>query len=111
MHEMKLFNKPFELIQNGTKTIELRLYDKKRLELKIGDTIIFTNRKTGDQIKTKVINLHICKNFSELYSMFDKKLFGYAENETADPEDMEVYYSEEELEEYGVVGIEIELIN
>ena len=29
-HEMKLNNGPFEQIKNGTKTIELRLYDEKR---------------------------------------------------------------------------------
>lgn len=29
-HQMKLNNEPFESIKNGTKTIELRLYDEKR---------------------------------------------------------------------------------
>lgn len=34
-HEIKLNNGPFELIKNGTKTIELRLNDEKRQLLKI----------------------------------------------------------------------------
>ena len=29
-HKMKLKDKPFNSIKNGTKTIELRLYDEKR---------------------------------------------------------------------------------
>ena len=29
-HEMRLHDEPFNLIKNGTKTIELRLYDEKR---------------------------------------------------------------------------------
>lgn len=29
-HNMKLNNEPFELIENGSKKIELRLYDEKR---------------------------------------------------------------------------------
>ena len=35
---------------------------------------------------------------------------GYSEDEEAKPEDMELYYSKEEQEKYGVVGIEIQLI-
>lgn len=34
-HEIKLNNRPFERIKNGTKAIELRLNDEKRQLLKI----------------------------------------------------------------------------
>ena len=34
-HEMNLNRKPFESIKNGSKTIELRLYDEKRQKLNI----------------------------------------------------------------------------
>lgn len=36
MHEMRLHNEPFELIRNGSKTIEMRLYDEKRQLIKVG---------------------------------------------------------------------------
>ena len=65
-HEMRLHSGPFDLIKNGTKTIELRLYDEKRKLIK--------------------------------------------ENDIKDPKDMEIYYSKEKQCQYGVVGIEIELI-
>ena len=35
IHKMKLNENPFERIKNGTKTVECRLYDDKRI--KIGD--------------------------------------------------------------------------
>ena len=35
---------------------------------------------------------------------------GYSEDEDADPKDMEQYYSKEEQDKYGVVGIEIKLV-
>ena len=41
IHQMKLNNKPFNMIKNGRKNIELRLYDEKRRKLNIGDEIIF----------------------------------------------------------------------
>lgn len=37
---MRLHNKPFELIKNGSKSIELRLNDEKRKLIKVGDIII-----------------------------------------------------------------------
>ena len=42
LHKMKLNESPFERIKNGTKTIEFRLFDKKRQQIKIGDKIEFS---------------------------------------------------------------------
>lgn len=110
MHELRLHNNPFELIKNGTKTIEMRLYDEKRKLIKEGDKLEFTNRVTGEKLKTEVIKLHLFNNFEELYNAFDSISLGYKENEVVDPKDMEKYYSKEEQCKYGVVGIEIKLI-
>jgi len=110
IHKMRLHKEPFELIENGTKTIELRLYDEKRQLIKRNDIIEFENRTTQKIIKTQVINLHIYNNFEELYKNFNKVSLGYKENEEANPKDMELYYSKEEQSKYGVVGIEINLI-
>ena len=46
-------------------------------------------------------------NFEELYKHFDKISLGYAEDEIADPKDMEQYYPQDKQEKYGVLGIEI----
>lgn len=107
---MRLHKGPFELIKNGSKTIELRLYDEKRQMINIGDTITFENRSGGDKIQVKVIALYIYPSFEELYKHFDKISIGYKEDEEADPKDMELYYSSEDQSKYGVVGIEMELI-
>ena len=110
MHEMRLHNSPFNLIKSGTKTIELRLNDEKRSLIKIGDKIEFTNRITEEKIVVEVIKLHRYDSFFELYKHFDKVSMGYDEDEEADPKDMEQYYSKEEQDKYGVLGIEIKLI-
>lgn len=109
-HEMKLHDGPFKCIQNKTKTIELRLLDEKRSLIKENDTIEFTNRTTEEKITVRVIKLHKYPNFEELYKHHDKVSMGYEEGEDAKPEDMELYYSKEEQQNFGVVGIEIELI-
>lgn len=110
LHEMRLHDEPFKLIQSGTKTIELRLYDEKRQQIQVGDIIEFTSRATGEIQKTKVIAMHIYSCFADLYRDYDKVSLGYGKDEVAKPEDMELYYSKEEQEKYGVVGIEIELL-
>lgn len=110
MHEMRLYEKPFNMILNGHKKIELRLYDEKRKKIKVGDIIIFTNLDGGNKLKVKVKDLHIFKNFGELFKNFDKELLGYGSTENASPNDMLEYYSKEEQRKYGVVGIEIELL-
>lgn len=107
--KMKLQNGPFESIKKGIKTIEIRLNDEKRSQIKIGDEIEFTNMLNDETISVFVINLHYFNTFEELFNYFDKKLLGYENDEIASYTDMEKYYSKEEQAKYGVVGIEIKL--
>lgn len=109
MHQMHLDENPFNQIKNGTKTIEIRLNDEKRRQIKVGDTIRFTNLITNELLDTKVINLHKFPNFEELYKNFDKTSLGYTKEEIASPKDMEAYYPLEKQKKYGALGIEIKL--
>lgn len=106
-YEMKLNNEPFKTIKNGTKTLELRLNDEKRKQLIVGDYIEFTNRVTNEKLLVEVIDLFKYNSFEELYKHFNKIEMGYSINEEANPKDMENYYSKEEQEKYGVLGIKI----
>lgn len=106
-HTMNLNNNPFLKIKNGSKSIEIRLYDEKRRKLKVGDNIEFINRNNNEILSVDIINLHLFKTFDELYNNFDKVSIGYNENEIANPNDMSQYYNFEDIEKYGVVGIEI----
>ena len=121
IHEMKLNPEPFSLIKNGTKKIELRLYDEKRRKIKIGDTIVFTktgssnsttiNNSKPEQLEVTVTNLFVFDSFEELYQNLNLLECGYTKEniEKAHPEDMEEYYSKELQEKYRVVGIQIKL--
>ena len=108
-HAMKLAPAPFDMIKSGQKTIELRLLDEKRQQIKPGDKIVFTNTATGETLDTTVVNLHRFNNFEELYQSLPLLKCGYTYKDVADakPSDMEQYYSVEEQKKYGVVGIEL----
>lgn len=110
VHSMHLNHQPFIKIQDGTKTIEMRLNDEKRQQIKVGDQIQFDDRSTNELCVVKVVNLHHFSSFQELYKKFDKEVLGYEKEEVAKPEDMEQYYPKEEQEKYGVVGIEVKLL-
>lgn len=114
IHKMQLNKKPFDLIKNGNKTIELRLLDEKRKNIKIGDEIMFSLKSenetiVNDFIIVRVIALHKFKNFIELYSVLPLNKCGYTDIEVASPSDMDEYYSREKQLQYGVVGIEFEV--
>ncbi len=109
IHNMKLNSTPFEMIKNGQKKIELRLFDEKRQQIKVGDKIIFANSATEETLTAEVVKLHIFNNFKELYESLPLLQCGYTVEDVdkAQPEDMEQYYSVEEQRKYGVVGIEL----
>ena len=110
-HEMKLQPKYFDYILNGTKRIEIRLNDEKRKLLTVGDYIEFTNKVTNEKLLVEVIDLFKYNSFEELYKHFNKIEIGYSINEEANPKDMENYYSKEEQEKYGVLGIKIKKLS
>lgn len=111
-HTMKLRPNPFRMILCGEKTYELRLYDEKRQCIKIGDKIVFVNTKTDEPLVVSVKSIHIFKNFTKLYQALPLLKCGYTEENltTANPADMEEYYSKEQQMQYGVVAFEIERI-
>jgi len=109
IHNMKLHASPFEKIQSGQKTIELRLFDEKRQKIKVGDVIEFTNTFSGEKIRATVKKLHRFESFAQLYKALPLLQCGYSVDDVDDakPSDMEQYYSAEEQKKYGVVGIEL----
>lgn len=111
-HRMNLNPEPFKMIKSGQKTIELRLYDKKRQSIKPGDRIEFVNTEDGNILLSKVEKLYVFKDFEDLYKNLSLLKCGYTDNniDTANPGDMSKYYSSEQQEKYSVVGIEIKLI-
>lgn len=101
-----------EMIQLGTKTIEMRLYDENRQQILKGDYINFTSTSNDNKrLKVKVKELYRYNNFAELYKEFDKTKLGYKEDEISHYTDMERYYSQEKINKYGVIGIEVDVIN
>ena len=113
-HEMNLFKEPFDMIKSGAKTIELRLYDTKRQQVHINDTIVFTNKSAPDEkLTVKVTYIHVFDSFESLYKNLPLLKCGYTPETVANasPADMDTFYSKSQQKKYGVLGIEILVIS
>ena len=108
IHKMKLNESPFERIKNGTKTIEFRLYDEKRQQIKIGDQIEFSKLPDlQEKLLVDITELYREDTFENLF----RKLYTDKYEINRRTKSMEQYYSYEKEKEYGVLGIKIALIN
>ena len=108
-HYMNLVPSAFKKIEDGRKTIELRLNDEKRQRINVEDTVVFNCSSTKDIITAQISGLHKFSNFKELYNALPLEKCGYtvAELDTAHYTDMEQYYTKEQIEKYSALGIEL----
>ena len=107
---MNLQPKYFDFIKDGTKRIELRLYDEKRQSIQLGDIIEFA-KSDDEKFKAEVVGLLRYKSFADLFEDFDISIL--ADASMTKQELLEVlgeFYSEEKQAEFGVIGIRIKLI-
>ena len=89
LHKMNLNESPFERIKNGTKTIEFRVYDEKRQQIKIGDQIEFSKlTDLQEKLLVDVIDLFREDTFESLF----KKLYTDEEEINRKSKSMEQYY-------------------
>src|SRR5699024_11970861 len=70
---MHLNNEPFQLMKNGIKTIEIRLNDEKRQDIKSGDCIIFENLESKETLKVIVIETVVFTSFQSLLNKYSNK--------------------------------------
>lgn len=107
---MNLQPKYFDFIKDGTKRIELRLYDEKRQSIQLGDIIEFA-KSDDEKFKAEVVGLLRYNSFADLFKDFDISIL--ADSSMTKQELLEVleeFYSEEKQTEFGVIGIRIKLI-
>src|SRR5436853_7109761 len=106
LYHMKLHEDAFNRVRDRRKTLELRLYDKKRQTMKRGDEIEFSRLpELTEKIRVRVIDLFISKTFADLIEAIPPAYLGYTES---DKEYLrtcmyEIYTKEDETK-YGVLG-------
>lgn len=106
LHKMKLNKSPFEGIKNGTKTIEFRLFDEKRQQIKVGDKIEFSKLPDlQEKLLVDVVELYREDTFEKLFRNL------YSDEEEIIRKTKAIYeiYSPEKEQQYGILGIKIKI--
>lgn len=109
-HEMNLQPKYFDFIKDGTKRIELRLFDEKRQQIGLGDTIEFV-KSENEKFKAEVIGLLRYNSFNDLFEDFDISIL--ADKSMTKQGLLDVlseFYTPEKQAEFGVLGIRLKLL-
>ena len=109
-HEMNLQPKYFDFIKDGTKRIELRLFDEKRQQIQLGDTIEFA-KSEDEKFQAQVIGLLRYNSFQDLFEDFDISILADASMTKQELLDvLSEFYTPEKQAQYGVIGIRLKLL-
>jgi ASC-1-like (ASCH) protein len=110
VHKLKLNPVSFEQIKEGSKKIEVRLYDEKRRKIKLGDSIEFSKEPDmTDKIRTEVVGLLRYRTFSDLVKDYPSSWFG-SEDEKCLLEKIYSFYTHKSEDQFGVIGIRVRII-
>ena len=114
-HQMHLQDNYHKMIHEGTKRIEVRLYDEKRQKVELGDEIEFIPMSgkvdPRNRCIMKVIGILRYQNFKDLFADYPMRMLaeeGYSEDVLLG--DLEKLYTPGLQNTYGVVGFRLEKV-
>lgn len=110
LHEMTLDDEYFAAVKEGSKRVEMRLYDEKRQRIAPLDRIRFKKKSDGQTVDTMVTGIHRYFDFTALASDHTPLELGFpllSREEIA--EKMESIYSKEQIDKYGALALSISL--
>ena len=111
MHEMKIQPAYYEAILHCKKRVEIRLNDEKRQLVKIGDVITFKRTDNlNESFDVIVVDLLYYSTFNDIIDDLDIEIIANKDSDKEDLKDLlRKFYTEEEEQKFGVVGIKFEL--
>lgn len=109
IHQMGLYEEPFQSIKLGKKLVEVRLNDVKRRKIQIGDKIIFTKLPGGvEQLEVIVKNLTVYSSFKEMYEAIPAEAFDSVGEKLEDMlQSTYEIYSKKQEKQFGTLAIEV----
>ena len=80
-HTMYLMRFSFDKIVNGTKRIEVKLFDEEHQKIKLNDVIEFVCQDTNERVLCLVRGLLVFERCDDLVTLLPSKVFGYDNKE------------------------------
>lgn len=112
VHEMNLLRDPFDRIAEGSKTVEMRLYDEKRQRIRVGDEIVFSCADLLNRpLRVRVVSIDVFEDFLALAEAFPSRALGFKGKTAADVAAyMNGIYGEAAIRSCRTVGIGVKLL-
>lgn len=108
--DYKITEQVYNWIINGTKNIEVRLYNEKSSQIKINDVINFKVLNNEEKsIKVRVVELLIYEDIKTLLKNVDIKNVGEVNEEILEKMFNDIF-GEEKVKSHNVIGIKFEVI-
>ena len=106
--KIHLHSDVFDIVKNGAKDVEVRLYDDKRKLLNMGDELLFLKRPNDDEsISVKITGLKRFDSFEELVNFYDmERLYLPEYTKEMFLNELLRFYSIEDQKKDGVLAIE-----
>lgn len=103
----------YEQVKNGTKNVEARVNDEKRRRIKVGDRIEVLKRpEETESLWVRVTKLIPYQNFEKLAAQYPiERLYSPSFTKEEYLALFPKFYTDEEIEEYGTVAIEFEVVD
>ena len=99
----------FDLVKSGKKQYEIRLYDNKRQQVSLNDTIVFTLKDKTESISCLVQETLFAPKFKTLLNFLPIEKVGFSSVEQALHKYYEIYTTEQE-KVYGAIAFKLQLI-
>ncbi|TAA71982.1 ASCH domain-containing protein [Planococcus salinarum] len=111
-YKMGLYEGPFNSIKSGMKTVEVRLNDQKRRNLRKGDTIEFTKLpEENEKVRVEIQALKRYSSFREMYEDIPAEQFDAVGREIEERvETIHKIYSSDLENKWGTLAIVMRLV-
>ena len=97
----------FNKIKNGSRKVAVSILDKQAQQLKIGDVLEVSNKKTGEKLSRKVKGVAVFDNFQDLVETLTPQALGY-DNVQEVMVRLRRMYSPQQLADFNAVGFFLE---
>jgi len=109
-HIMPMMQLPFKKLLDGSKKIEVRLYNEKCQKIRPNDTIEFDCREINDQALCLVKGFVVFDSVDIMVELLPPEVFGYNDKEEIRVRLNRLFLYEDQ-HKYGVIGIMIDCLD
>lgn len=99
----------YDKIADGSKKVEMRLFDKTAQQIRINDTVEFVNTMTKESVLCQINGFAIFENFSSIVDNLPVEMLGYSSEEEIRLR-IERMYRPEDIKDNFAIGFFIRLI-